>query len=75
MTAYVIYHLIPNDRISDAREVMGVVLTGWQDADAIVDKLNDSDPDRRPWSRRRNYWKEEISIIDIQSAGLISQLT
>lgn len=64
MTAHIIWHAVPNDRISDAKEVVGVVTTGWQDADAVVEKLNSED-DAPSWSRRRNYWKEEVSALTL----------
>jgi hypothetical protein len=42
-------------------EVVGVVTTGWQDADAIVDQLNARDPSGFGW--QRDYWKKEVDVI------------
>jgi hypothetical protein len=60
-TAHVIWHHERHDRISDAKEVAGVVLTGWQDADLVVDRLNEADTDRPLMGR--NYWKEEFTVL------------
>ncbi len=60
---YVIWHHVASDRISDAKEVVGVFIGDWQEADKVVDKLNAEDPDRNSWSKCWNYWKEEVETL------------
>lgn len=52
--------------IRDAKECVGVVTTGWQDADDVVARLNSED-DSKPLFGV-NYWKEEIEVIYAQSS-------
>lgn len=65
-TVHVIWHHVRHPSISDAKEVVGVVLTGWQDAQAVVDKLIAED-DEPHWGRN-NYWREEVDVLVLATA-------
>jgi hypothetical protein len=64
-TVHLIYHRIPHDQIKDMHEVVGVVLTGWEDADRIVDALNERNP-TKGFSWQKDYWKKgDVDVITI----------
>lgn len=63
-TVHIIWHHVRHERISDDKEVAGVVLTGWEDANEIVSQLHRDDPDAGSYPTR-NYWKEEIDVLTL----------
>lgn len=63
-TVHIIWYSIPNDRVRDMKEIVGIVTTGWMDADAIVDRLNSAD-EEKGFSWSRNYWKEEVQTLTL----------
>jgi hypothetical protein len=59
---HVIWHEIPHRDIRDHKEIAGIVLTGWQDANDVVNRLRAADPDGD------DYWKEEVPVITPSNA-------
>lgn len=62
-TVHVIWEAVKHERISDARELVGVVLTGWEDANKVVDALNAQD--HHTGFLRNPYWKQEVDVLTL----------
>lgn len=66
MTVHVIWHKVDHPRISDDKDVVGVVLTGYEDAQKVVDILNEHDENSPLFGN--NYWREEFVVLTPENA-------
>jgi len=60
---YVIWRHLPNSRISDLTEVIGLFTGTYEEADILIYKLNATDPDVTS-GRCRGYYRTEPAVMN-----------
>ncbi len=63
---YVIWHHVKSSTISDLSEVVGIC-ENWDEAKRVVQALNETDEDRREWTRKDNYWYESFRVLTLKN--------
>lgn len=61
--AYLIWENIPHEQIRDYCEVVGVVIGDYEEAERVVQRLNEVTKDDWHSSWRSHFWRQEVDIL------------
>lgn len=63
---YIIWEQVSHPQIRDHEEVYGYVRGTYEEAQAVVDKLNENDADGRDW-RPKRFRRQEVSQLTLKN--------
>jgi hypothetical protein len=66
MSTYIIWKNQPDTNVADVNEVVGLFTGAYEEADAVIEKLNTADPSVKEGLFKKKlygYWRSEPAVI------------